>query len=249
MAELIARARPLVDVVWDAEAAGKPLDTPERQAGLEKRLKERIAAIADRSVQQQYFNAIRERLWTTFRPARGGRRRAATTPPMRSSGLVSTARPAEVLLATLVNHPSLAHDHCEALAGLALGSLEFDRILKEILYFTARAELDSAALKSHLMHTGLAAPLAGITRPDLYQLWAFAGPEAEIAAAEIGLRHLLDGFQERGLEAEVGAAQRELAAADSEENEARLNSLQQQLHHTGLRGTLPDDDDLGQAHG
>ena len=49
--ELLTRARPLIDILWDAEAAGRPLDTPERRAGLERRLKERIARIEDRSVQ------------------------------------------------------------------------------------------------------------------------------------------------------------------------------------------------------
>ncbi len=100
------------------------------------------------------------------------------------------------------------------------------------------------------MATGLAAPLAGFMRPDLYKLWAFAGPQAELSAARTGVDHLLARFHERRLEVEVHAARRDLATADSEESEARLNSLQQQLRQTGLRGPVPeDDDDLGQASG
>jgi hypothetical protein len=65
------------------------------------------------------------------------------------------------------------------------------------------------------------------------------------------LDHVLARFLERRLEVEVDAARKELATADSEESEARLNNLQQQLRHTGLRGTtnLDDDDDFNRANG
>jgi len=246
--ELLGRARPLVDILWDAEASGRPLDTPERRAGLERRLKERIARIEDRPVQQQYFNSlIRERLWTAFRP---GRRNKAPA-PLRATGLVGGAEFDTVLLATLVNHPALAIDHCESLAQLTLDSPDFDKILKEILHFTACSELDTADLKSHLIQAGLAATLSAITRPDLYKLWPFAGPQADLSAARTGLDHVLARFLERRLEVEVDAAQKDLAVADSVESEARLNSLQQQLRHTGLRGTtnLDEDDDFTRANG
>ena len=248
LVELLGRARPLVDILWDAETAGRPLDTPERRAGLERRLKERIARIADRSVQQQYFNSlIRERLWTAFRP---GRRNPAPA-PLRAPGFVAGPEFDAVLLATLINHPSLAADHCESLAQLTLEGPEFDKILKEILHFTARAELDTADLKSHLMQTGSAAALSAITRPDLYTLWPFAGPQADLSAARTGLDHVLARFLERRLEVEVDAARKELAAAESVESEARLSNLQQQLRHAGLRGTtsLDEDDDFSRASG
>ncbi len=247
--ELLGRARPLVDIIWDAEAAGRALDTPERRAGLERRLKEQIARIADRAVQQQYFNSlIRERLWAAFRP---GRRKIAPPAPLRAPGFVGGGEFDAVLLATLINHPSLAVDHCESLAQLTLEAPDFDKILKEILHFTARAELDTADLKSHLIQTGLAATLSAITRPDLYKLWPFVGPQADLSAARTGLDHVLARFLERRLEVEVDAARKDLAAADSVESEARLNSLQQQLRHTGLRGTtnLDDDDDFNRASG
>jgi DNA primase len=250
--EVLARARPLVDIVWDAEIAGRPLDTPERRAGLEGRLKERIRAIADRTVQQQYFNMlIRERLWAAFRPGRG---RPPVPAGLRASGVVSL-REAEVLLATLVNHPELVAKHCETLAGLSLGTAELDKILKEILDLAGRSELDMAGLKSHLMRTGLAAPLAGFMQPSLYKLWAFAGPTADLETARTGLEHLLARFHERQLENEVAAARESLASTavsegtKSEESEARLISLQQQLRQSTRRGAALEDDDYGALGG
>ncbi len=237
--EVLGRARPLIDIIWDAEVSGRPLDTPERRAGLELRLKERLLKIADRTVQQQYFQMlVRERLWQAFRPARFGRRGGApANAPLRYSGLVSP-REAEILLVTLVNHPALVSEYCEALAGLALGSPDLDKILKEILYFAGRSELDTVALKSHLMAAGLAAALTGLMEPSLYKLWAFAGPTADLAIARTGLEHLLGRFHERQLEAEVHSLEGEI----SDEGQTRLQGLQQQLRQTGLRGTTLDDD-------
>ena len=241
MAELLERARPLVDVVWDAEAAGRPLDTPERRAGLERRLKERIERIADRSVQQQYFQVLlRERLWNAFRRPRFAGQAGAPTPALRYSGLVS-ARDGEILLAILLNHPELIAEYCERLAGLALGTPELDRILKEILDFAGRSELDTAVLKSHLMAAGLAAAIARFDEPNLYKLWAFAGPTADSETARAGLEHLLGRFHERELEAEV----HKVAGEVSNEGQTRLQGLQQQLRQTGLRGTTWDEDGFG----
>ena len=60
--EMLAKARPLDQVIWDMEAAGSHFDTPERIAGLEYRLEQRAFAIEDKKVQYQYLAAFRQRL-------------------------------------------------------------------------------------------------------------------------------------------------------------------------------------------
>jgi DNA primase len=240
MAQVLDTARPLVDLVWDAEAAGRPLDTPERRAGLEARLKERISLIADRSVQQQYFQTlVRERLWTTFRPRRFAG--AAKPVPMRYSGLVDPPL-GQVLLTTLINHPGLITEYCETLASLALPQPGLERILKEILDFAGRSELDTTALKSHLMAAGLPLPqLPKEVWPNrYYKPWSFAKPDADIETARAGLENLLSRLHEGELEAEV----HKVAAEISDAGQARLQGLQQQIQGVGLRNA-PGDDDFG----
>ncbi len=72
---VLAAALPLDRLVWQIETAGVRLDTPERLAGLEKRLEDRARQIADRMVQAQYLAAFRSRAreasWAARR-ARGG---------------------------------------------------------------------------------------------------------------------------------------------------------------------------------
>ena len=62
MEALIARATSLDSVIWRLETDGREFDTPERVAGLEKRLEDRALSIADRKVQFQYQAQFRQKL-------------------------------------------------------------------------------------------------------------------------------------------------------------------------------------------
>ncbi|MCB1496038.1 MAG: DNA primase, partial [Bauldia sp.] len=78
MAEVLAAARPLVELIWARETETGVFDTPERRAALEARLHEIARAIGDESVRRHYAQALAERL-AAFFPApeprqRGGRR-------------------------------------------------------------------------------------------------------------------------------------------------------------------------------
>ena len=55
-------ARPLSDVLWAREIAAAPLDTPERRAALERRLREAVARVGDTLARRHYEADIAERL-------------------------------------------------------------------------------------------------------------------------------------------------------------------------------------------
>src|SRR6266699_5253789 len=69
VAQILAAARPLSEMLWQAELAARPIDTPERRADLEGRLMAQAALIADRTVQNEYRRFLRERLFQLGRPA------------------------------------------------------------------------------------------------------------------------------------------------------------------------------------
>lgn len=79
IAEVLAAARPLVDMLWQREVEAGPLDTPERRAAFERRLKEPLAQIRDETTRKHYRREMDERLAQLFastapaRPERGGR--------------------------------------------------------------------------------------------------------------------------------------------------------------------------------
>ncbi|MFJ5368272.1 DNA primase [Bosea sp. CER48] len=78
IAEVLAAARPLVDMLWQREVEAGPLDTPERRAAFERRLKEPLAEIRDETTRKHYRREMDERLAQLFasaappRPERGG---------------------------------------------------------------------------------------------------------------------------------------------------------------------------------
>jgi DNA primase len=61
---VLDKARPLVDVLWAREIEQGPLDTPERRAGLEKRLGDLVHAIADETVRRHYKAEMQQRMRT-----------------------------------------------------------------------------------------------------------------------------------------------------------------------------------------
>lgn len=79
IAEVVAAARPLVDMLWQREVEAGPLDTPERRAAFERRLKEPLSQIRDETTRKHYRREMDERLAQLFASAaptrgeRGGR--------------------------------------------------------------------------------------------------------------------------------------------------------------------------------
>ncbi|MEQ9695408.1 DNA primase [Shimia sp. SDUM112013] len=70
--EVLERAIPMVDLLWQREIEGKVFDSPERKAALDKALHEKVLLIRDPSIRQHYVQAIKDLRWQLFRPQRGG---------------------------------------------------------------------------------------------------------------------------------------------------------------------------------
>ncbi len=80
MQEALDAALPLIEMLWRREIARGPLDTPERRAALDSRLKAALGRIADPSVRNHYAAELRTRRATLFRP------------PQRDTGPAGTRR-------------------------------------------------------------------------------------------------------------------------------------------------------------
>jgi DNA primase len=77
IADVLAMARPLADVLWTRETEGGRFDTPERRAGLEARINDMTNTIANETVRRYYRQDLWQRLRNltarapTDRPGRG----------------------------------------------------------------------------------------------------------------------------------------------------------------------------------
>lgn len=78
MRAVLEGAHPLLDMVWGQLVHQRDLATPERRAALERDVQETCGKITERSVQEHYRRALKDRLWTLFRPQRGGGRGSAS---------------------------------------------------------------------------------------------------------------------------------------------------------------------------
>ena len=64
---ILAKARPMVDVLFEREWGDGDWTTPERRAGLEVRMKQVIAGISDETIRSHYDRDIRSRLFQAWR--------------------------------------------------------------------------------------------------------------------------------------------------------------------------------------
>jgi DNA primase len=124
---LVAAARPLSDVLWDREVGRWPVNTPERMAGFEGRIREAVQAVKDRGVARRYELHFRVRLASFFyrleREKVGRRPDAAPARPRE----IDTARPAveRTLLGLCVERPELFEENVERIMPLPLtGALD-----------------------------------------------------------------------------------------------------------------------------
>jgi DNA primase len=167
MGALLDAALPLVEVLWRRERDAEPLDTPERQAGLEQRLYAAAGAIQNGAVKSAYERELkarmRDHMWTlrsakrnqgSFKKGgdfkKGGNNAPSVltkTPPAKTRGLGLIVRAAD--------NPHLVELGFEALALAELPDADVSAIRDAVLSQNdAGLVLDRLALYNHLKNCG-----------------------------------------------------------------------------------------------
>jgi len=243
MREVLERARPLAEILWEVETT-HPVDTPERRAALDKRLDARVRMIADRTVQDHYRQYFRERVFAAFGGRRGrvGPRHRARFPLSRRpvggfdlaespppNPVPQSRRQQEVLMALLLNHPFLLDEIMEDLAGLHLSAPDLDKLCNELLRVHAlNPDLDAETLKLHLSENGFARTVQGVLSPQVLTHAAFARVDADAEAVRMGWIHIRDQFQQPQLKMQIVEAERDLAEDMTDETWTRVQPLLEQ---------------------
>ena len=247
-AELLAAARPLSEILWQAELAARPIDTPERRADLERRLMAQAGLIADRTVQNEYRRFLRNRLFQLDRGARPGWRAPSggtRTKPMPADFVPDFAPPRppgrtnrEVFLGVFVHYPELIDEWIEEIAAVDLPEPELDSLRGAILEVAnSHPGLDAAALQQHLALCGHAEILGALATTTARHA-AFAvrgGDDPEVI--RLGLTETLQLLRAQG-PSEVTVAKNAFATDPSVENSQRLTALKERELRDGPIGGI-----------
>src|SRR5476649_1173641 len=144
-------ARPLSDVVWDLDTEGKPIDTPERRAALQRDVLQRVDQIADPAVRDHYRAEMKTRLnklrqadsqpwWGAGarKPFRGQPGAPVAPFPPGAAARASVmdldgSRQVQVLLGVLVERPSLLRVLYDEVSRLEIASPELRRLQAGLL--------------------------------------------------------------------------------------------------------------------
>jgi DNA primase len=248
-AAILAAARPLSEMLWQAELAARPIDTPERRADFEHRLMAQAGLIADRAVQNEYRRFLRDRLfqlgraaWPFARSTRGSGRPGAPAPslvregppppPPRSPGRVNR----EVFLAVFVRWPELIEEWIEEIAAIEVPEPELDSLRRAILEIAhTHPGLDAGALQQHLANCGHAEILSdlSITVARHAGFAARGGDDPEVI--RLGLTETLQLLRAQH-PGDREAASRAFGADMSDENWQRLKALKDREAQDGPVG-------------
>lgn len=166
---ILGRAKPLAEMLWAAELAQRPVDTPERKADLRARLRARSSLIQDAGLAAEYQSFFKNCVYERLRPVwdkqgggrskTGGRAGPILSPQSDTVHEVDHAallrRREEVLVSLILHSPDLLDDIIEDFAEITFTANDLDKIRREIINVHASDPgLDAAALTHHLTNHG-----------------------------------------------------------------------------------------------
>ena len=262
--KLLEGAIPMVQLLWRQETEGKVFDSPERKAALDKRLRERIARIADQGLRRHYGDEIKELRYQLFRPQRaqrsfggaGGQRgpRRDWKAPLpasaaaRQSLLVADERGQDrlreqVVLCAILSAPEIAPEFESRLADMACLDADHDAlraaILRSLDDTSLMREAAEAAIGPQALETLLSARHVAVVpcirRPG----------DAELARQTVA-EELAKLAAHQGWAEELAEAEEDLEDRADESMTYRLGQAAEARNHAGRLSDEEDADfDIG----
>ncbi|MGB6906194.1 MAG: DNA primase [Methyloceanibacter sp.] len=246
LAQCLAEARPLIDVLWQRECTGHSLDTPERRAALEERLEQLLATIANVRVKDHYRKEIKSRLWTLWRDV--GKRGAGPAKASSTPGAASGAMPlpsahgfAITIILALAHHPWLLDHFAEEVAHIDIRQKQLAELLAALTHAIFEHQGIEREPLAELMHeSGQGRLFETLDRSSAFKRVAFLQPETPEAEVEEQFGELLFRWTTlKSLDKEVQEAALDLSDLTETEYD-QFALLQQQVANAGLRHASDD---------
>jgi len=209
---IIQSAIPLVDFIWMYNTTGQTFDTPEARAGLSKTLENEALRITDREIQHYYRQAFREKVNKAFgqnyqKNQRGGQSGAKFTPYKKriEQPVAQMKRPsfskqrliAQILIASVLNHPSLFDRVEEDLGRLDVQEPRLNALRQAALgHLCDTPEISRNDLVRQLMNDGFESEMRGILCEAVYTHAGFVRQSSEIEDVHQGWQQALEVFHQ-----------------------------------------------------
>jgi DNA primase len=258
MKAVLDAALPLVEVAWRLAVEGRPLDTPERRAALEKELMEKAHSIADDTVKWQYARTFKDRLWQAFRPPR-----PAMPPPSRGGwpgrrplpgqtalrgfdgritglGPPNALRPPyemqeRVMLGLLLANPTLFDSVHEELGRCLFSNDSLDNLRRGILKHLGGVRgLDADGLAAHLRTDGFSPVLDTLLDASEKRMRSVRGYDG-IEEARALWEDVYHHYTRKDLLADVSEANARLAIDASQASWTRFEAVKRHEQAAGGR--------------
>ncbi len=244
MREILDRARPLVELVWELGIAVHPADTPERRAGLERWIEEFVRRITDVAVRRFYRRILLDRFWATF----GARRfrppsNVAAGGELKSNGSfeILDLRRCQGLVATVINHPSILDEVWERFAIVPLNPELND--LRQAIQRIWNPDIDSEALKNQLRDLGFDSALRRILTPEVRGAAPFSRLDQKAEAAAEGWVACYERVVQRDVHLEQEEAEERLTENMTDETLAWFDAWRRQRDAQQRRAIASDRDE------
>lgn len=244
--EVLNDARPLAQVMFERERDAEPLNTPERRAGLAKRLRELVARIANTDVREAYRQDVQQRLdegrapsprqpWTA-QPKSRTRRDGRDTQSVEYASAelkakVASRRPPRFLkdiVSAPLGRPTLLEGGAEAFASLEIADPGLDSLRHALLDAWSLGEtLDPEGVRRHLDRHGAVAGLAALEEALVSPVNPYTRPYSD---SSLWINAMETMRTRRTLSADAAEARKEFAAEPDQAAFARLKGLVAERH-------------------
>ena len=166
MEEVLNRAIPLVDMVWEREVQAEPLNSPEAKAGLKSRIFAALKEIQHDDVRAQYQSALLDRFDAEFgrqKKSFGGKQwnkspNRKASPALKATmqlGAIEAAREKR-LIGAILEWPELLERVDETLFELQFRSPQAAQMQRTLLsYWRVTKAVEKSALNAHIASEGL----------------------------------------------------------------------------------------------
>mgnify|MGYP006266106075 CR=1 FL=1 len=191
MQAVVDQAKSFADMLWQAETARQAPETPERRAGLKRRLMAATDRIRDREVAALYRREFSDRLWRLGRSSQRRTARDARSDQQRRSDRPGAAgqlhRPVGAesewaLLRLILCHPHFFEEVGEEFADIRFSEQRMASLQAEIIALLGVApSLDASALSSQLRQRGYSHVLDLVAQRADARIYGFCDPGADTA--------------------------------------------------------------------